>query len=271
MTTLSCSGDGSNMKWVKLVNGTEIAIASGNSTHVDLTASGYVITTQPAGPNGIRTTLQTNSTDHGNFRCTIGAEQQLVSVRLTLQVSSITGIHSLTMGCKAVNARPPTTTLWFVNSTFVSVVKTTVNGTHIVRYMNTSFTEHKNFTNTDDNGRYNGTRPACLTCIVSTNNSFGDATRCTLNTKDISGKKFPPGLLSRSIGAEPPIDGPPLGNTGSHLVVITVILVAAIIAAVFVIHLRGKRVKRNYRPTQRIYKQCANSTTEVKGSTSPSV
>nr|WEG68838.1 membrane protein m120.1 [Mastomys natalensis cytomegalovirus 1]WEG68974.1 membrane protein m120.1 [Mastomys natalensis cytomegalovirus 1]WEG71202.1 membrane protein m120.1 [Mastomys natalensis cytomegalovirus 1] len=267
-TVLTCIGNGPDMKWVKLVNNTEVPIATGNSTHVTLKSEGYIVTSTSTGPNGIRTTLQTNSTDHGNFRCTLGGERQLLSVRIKIQVSSISGMFTLTMGCKPVGIDPPFTTMWFLNSTLVSVVKTFKNHTTTVRYLNTSFTEFKNFTIHDRNGKYEGERPACLTCIVSTNNSFGDATRCTYNTRDISGEKFQQGLLARSVGDDISTNGPPLGSTGSHLVVVTVILVAAIIAAVFIIHLKGKRVRRNYRPTQRIYKQCANSATEVKGTSS---
>lgn len=272
--SFTCIGSGDNGTWHKIINGSYELLAYFNSTSISVTDEGqkYTISVhskskskQMYGTRAGRTTshqliskLTTKESDHGGYKCTIGGETHLFHIKMKLMVSSSQGLYSLQVSCTPpTTVSPPFTTLWFLNSTFVSTVFIYSNKTISVSYKNTSFVDHKNFTyNPETNsGYYNGTQPACLSCILSTNNSYGDATRCTLNTRDLSSGTETGSSFFQKFVDMGNIEEPPLGTGGTNLLIITITLVAAIICAVFIIHVKGKTVKLSYKPTARIYKK----------------
>lgn len=273
---MSCSGYSTSGSWSKITNGSQSEIAYINGTNVTMTPFGSfcgysVYSNMSPNGQGIKIVLTVNNTDHGLYKCCIGTDSHLLSVPLSITTSSMTGNTHIQMVCQPTDRNTdPYTVMFFLNSTLVMKVKIQ-NGTEQVTMMNnTVFSTNGKFGhhptgvasyagNIDDG-------PTCLTCIVSANNSYGDATKCTKGARDVYGTSQGNGpvndmtlaLSSDSkyeddVNTKKPEDSP----TGSHLVVVAVILVVAVLASVFIIHNRGKRRPMTYdQYVNKVYKPC---------------
>lgn len=267
-TTFTCINNGNNGTWHKKINGSYVLLANITNSTVSPTEEGksYSIKATLLSNNKKRTsvsqlmtTLTTTNTNHGEYKCSVGDDSHLFHIKMTVFVSSTSGTNSLQVSCKPPTQNkklPPHITLWFLNATHVATAFNYMNGSDRIDYKNTSFTEYKNFTYNDENksGIYNGTYPGCITCVVSTNSSYGDATRCTSGIKDLSSGQETESGIFRKFSSPKDFEDPPFSGAGTHLLVITLTIVAAIICAVFIIHVKGKTVKMSYKPNSRIYK-----------------
>lgn len=253
-TTLLCTGYNHSAVWEKVVNGSSITIATINGSTVIMNdTSGNFSVKAKKGNSGLLTTLTTTNNNTGPYRCRVGLDSALLQIKLPITVNSTGGECTLSMEC-STKTGSPTTVLWFLNSTQVSTIKHYENGTTVVIYKNSSFVELRNYTYDIETGTsyYNGTRPACLTCVVSTNASYGDGTRCTLYTKDLTRRNETTRFLhyldfmygdEEESETETSNDEPK--PTGVPLLVTTCVLIALILIFVFLIHRKGKKTRRN--------------------------
>ncbi|AFX83430.1 a120.1 [Rat cytomegalovirus ALL-03] len=249
-TTLLCTGYNHSAVWEKVVNGSGVSIATINGSIITMNdTTGSFSVKSKSGKSGLVTTLTTANNNTGPYRCRVGLDSKLLHIKLPITVNSTGGECTLSMTCSPKNGG--STILWFLNSTQVSVIRNYVNGTTAVIYKNSSFVELGNYTYDiqTNTSHYNGTRPACLTCVVSTNTSYGDSTRCTLYTKDLTRKNETEFLhyLDFMYGEndESETFNEESKPTGVPLLVTTCVLIALILLFVFLIHRKGKNTRKN--------------------------
>lgn len=261
---LTCVGHNTTGYWAQVYNATDHLIGTVIRTNVTMTAFGisknFSVSARVSSNNsGMAITLIVPQNTTGTFKCTIGNATQLLYVKKAVTVSASVsstplGMQILQMYC-SFGTNETEQLLWFLNSTLCASVTVFPNRTEVVNYKNTTFISEGNFTHNNGVGSYFGGYPACLTCVVSQNETYGDSTHCTFGARNIYTtsdrsasfeeiqKSTHYARLTGNTGTGPAPEHPP---TGTSLIVITVVCIAAVAGAVFLIHYMGKRMRVTY-------------------------
>lgn len=272
-TALYCAGKGNDGNWTKLENGTEHLIARFNKTTVDLQRNGYNVTVLEKNNGVLLVFLNLTYGDNGIFACTIGNEKGTLHVPMLLNSGGIAQGLNVSLQCMPLNKNinisdpahespHPYNLTWFLNSTMVGRVQiyndTSYNVTY---YTSTSFVQHKNVTFHSNWGHTNTTIPACLTCVLGENSSFGFATICSPNTTDltinrsnmaevISHNKIIQLKVTKDEGKSD-VAGAPTG--GATILIGSVLIVCAIAGTLFLLHVK-KKGRSDIRPPRITYR-----------------
>ncbi|CCE57120.1 m120.1 protein [Murid betaherpesvirus 1] len=292
-TNMTCIGTGDTGSWSRVYNKTDYLIGSFQNTTVVMEPygldGGYGVYVKVSKSGETITTLTMNTTRHGGYRCKIGTSSKLLYLEMPLTVSSTTGLGSIQMDCRPHNQTPPYTILWILNSTLGARSTIYAKNNVTVKMENgTGFFGTDLFGVNDGVGSYYSPKrppqPACLICIVSKNDSYGSATRCTTGMKDMGSSKTKqsPGFetiflhseFMRATGERPsggighgpdgeqgPGDDPTppaaAQPTGVFLVVVVACFLAGVAAAIFTIHHKGKHARLSRGPSDmKVYKPC---------------
>lgn len=265
--TLRCRGPKTNGSWHKRWNRTDTMLgifdANARATTKD---SSFTITASVIGTSNIQTTLNLPPNTFGTFGCRFGSKQYLFHLPKNITAYSHSKPNSVTLQCK--DTTYPYNISWYLNSTFVALVNVYNQSSYIIDDKNTSFTQLKNISFQANQATTNNTRPLCLTCIVSSNDTFGEHTTCTPNTKDLTSSRQVRSdnfLRTSRLTADGPINGDTtvrhfMGQaTGLGFVIGSIAFVCAVAGLVLLIHVTGKRQRPILGYDQQIYRPFSTS------------
>lgn len=273
--TLKCRGPKENGYWFKRWNRTDTTLATfDTNAHVVKKDPSFEVTAFLKSTSGIETRLSLPTGMYGTFGCKFGHDHHLFHVPKHITTYSESKPHTVTLKCQ--DDRYPFNVSWYLNSTFVALSKIYNQSSYTVDDKNTSFTQLKNITIRGDQATTNNTRPVCLTCIVHSNDSFGQYTVCTPGTKDLATSQqtrsdnFRISRLEseRSANGNTNAENLVSNTIGLGFVIGSVAVVCAVTGFVLLTHILGRK-----RPTfgyeQQIYKALSTSsggTTEISTS-----